>query len=71
MDCRLFVQSPLFTSMRRDRPPYAYRAFVLVRSGLEPYKSGPDRGRHACREVMLIRSMLIERVDCSFVCKGG
>ena len=25
------IQSPLFISMRRDRRPYTYRAFILIR----------------------------------------
>ena len=32
---------------------------------MEPCKPGCGQGRHAYREVMLIHSMLIERVDCT------
>ena len=41
-------------------PICLWSVYACKESGFEPYKSGRDQGRHACRGVMLIRSMLIK-----------
>ena len=46
-------------------PVCLWSVYACKESGFEPYKSGRDQGRYACRGVMLIHSMLIKRVDCS------
>ena len=39
--------------------------YACKESGFEPYKSSRDQGRMLVGEVMLIRSMLIKRVECN------